>query len=94
LTAPVQERAARAIPVASAADIKCGRLRWGYSHPSGIAGVSSATMSLAPVLANISVTLTPGARSRSASPSSLGSINASSVTMRLTRRVLRGDDQS
>ena len=55
--------------------------------PSRISGTRPSTRNGAPVAARMASTVTPGARSRSTSPSSVGSITAMSVTTRVTRRV-------
>ena len=60
--------------------------RYAVAASSGMTGTSPGMRSSAPVAARISATSTPGARSRSTSPSSVGSITAMSVTISVTRR--------
>ncbi|MEO1274503.1 MAG: CoA-transferase, partial [Pseudomonadota bacterium] len=54
-----------------------------------VSGTWSGTVSVAAVAARMSSTLTPGALSRRTRPASVGSITASSVTIRRTRRLRR-----
>ena len=67
--------------------LKSAKPRRDFQTASAISGTTSGTMRRALVASMISWTSTPGARSRSARPWSVGSITAMSVTIKVTRRV-------